>query len=637
MLHDLLLEKKGDNYSSELSGGMKRKLSIGIAFIGNSSTVILDEPTAGVDPYSRRAIWDLILKYKSNRTIVLSTHHLDEADLLSDEIAIISSGELQCIGTTMFLKRKYGEGYNLIIEMNSDENQFNRLTDFLRKFMFDIQVKEQHGEQIIYLIRDDIEHTRIFPMMLAELDENKDKFAIKTYGLVNCSLEQVFLRVADEVKRPEDYEKMSKWKRFRRPKILHNETVPENIDQTGRISDDWTTYTVERHTGYRRILMQIYALLIKRFHRTKRNLKGLVAELFLPIIFVLLAMLVTKLAPDQTDPPPLILHPWYWGKPNAMFQSYSPSNTSLNSKFTHQTFTKYPSLGTRCIKTSLLNSKTYPCKTTNVTHVENPTNSDVLNALNQVNYNRTRISPQCNCWQTMQTCPIGAGGPQANFDVLQTNDILYDLNQFNITDWLIKSEFNREFLMKRFGGFEFVSNNSIDPIQLIDEGVLNRIVNLVNQYSLSINTSKLLPLFAMHPPQISVNHSFFFIFFFVIFRFQIWYNNKGWPSSVAFLNLFNNALLRGVLLQQNSSIDLDEYGITAINHPLPQSQIQIDSELQTRATMELFTAICVIFALAFIPASFLVFLIDERTTTSKHLQFVSGIHGNCSIRFLDFY
>lgn len=97
---------------------------------------------------------------------------------------------------------------------------------------------------------------------------------------------------------------------------------------------------------------------------------------------------------------------------------------------------------------------------------------------------------------------------------------------------------------------------------------------------------------------------------------------------MAFVNLFNNALLRGILLQQNSSINLDEYGITAISHPLPQSEIQIDSELQTRATMELFTAICIIFALAFIPASFLVFLIDERMTTSKHLQFVSGIHGN---------
>lgn len=74
-------------------------------------------------------------------------------------------------------------------------------------------------------------------------------------------------------------------------------------------------------------------------------------------------------------------------------------------------------------------------------------------------------------------------------------------------------------------------------------------------------------------------------------------------------------------------MDLSEYGITAINHPLPQSEIQIDSDLQNRIALELFTAICIIFALAFIPASFLVFLIDERVTTSKHLQFVSGIKG----------
>jgi ATP-binding cassette subfamily A (ABC1) protein 2 len=123
MLEDLTLENKSDNYSTELSGGMKRKLSIAIAFIGNSTTVILDEPTAGVDPFARRAIWDLILKYKPGRTIVLSTHHLDEADLLSDRLAIISSGELQCVGTTMYLKRKYGEGYNLIIESTIGDSQ----------------------------------------------------------------------------------------------------------------------------------------------------------------------------------------------------------------------------------------------------------------------------------------------------------------------------------------------------------------------------------------------------------------------------------------------------------------------------------------------------------------------------------
>ncbi len=93
----------------------------------------------------------------------------------------------------------------------------------------------------------------------------------------------------------------------------------------------------------------------------------------------------------------------------------------------------------------------------------------------------------------------------------------------------------------------------------------------------------------------------------------------------------NNALLRGLLLEDNSSISIDDYGITAINHPLPESAIQIDSDLQSRAALELFTAICIIFALAFIPASFLVFLIDERVTTSKHLQFVSGIKGKTYI------
>ena len=76
-----------------------------------------------MDPFARRAIWDLILKYKPGRTIVLSTHHLDEADLLSDRLAIISSGELKCIGTTMYLKHKYGEGYNLIVELTSKADE----------------------------------------------------------------------------------------------------------------------------------------------------------------------------------------------------------------------------------------------------------------------------------------------------------------------------------------------------------------------------------------------------------------------------------------------------------------------------------------------------------------------------------
>ena len=68
MLTDTGLREKRSSTVDSLSGGTKRKLSIGIAFISGSRTVILDEPTAGVDPWSRREIWDLILKYKQSKT-----------------------------------------------------------------------------------------------------------------------------------------------------------------------------------------------------------------------------------------------------------------------------------------------------------------------------------------------------------------------------------------------------------------------------------------------------------------------------------------------------------------------------------------------------------------------------------------
>lgn len=70
---------------------------------------MLDEPTSGMDAVSRRAIWDLLQQHKSDRTVLLTTHFMDEADLLGDRVAIMAKGELQCCGSSLFLKRKYGE------------------------------------------------------------------------------------------------------------------------------------------------------------------------------------------------------------------------------------------------------------------------------------------------------------------------------------------------------------------------------------------------------------------------------------------------------------------------------------------------------------------------------------------------
>ncbi|KAL6094140.1 hypothetical protein STEG23_017683 [Scotinomys teguina] len=107
MLRLLSLKDKWNTRSKFLSWGMKRKLSLGIALIAGSKVLILDEPTSSMDSTSRRAIWDILQQQKSDRMILLTTHFMDEADLLGDRVAILAKGELQCYGSPPFLKQKY--------------------------------------------------------------------------------------------------------------------------------------------------------------------------------------------------------------------------------------------------------------------------------------------------------------------------------------------------------------------------------------------------------------------------------------------------------------------------------------------------------------------------------------------------
>lgn len=97
------------NQAKTLSGGMKRKLSVGIALCAGSNVIFLDEPTSGMDPGARRIIWDLLQQERPGRTILLTTHFMEEADLLGDRIAIMANGVVQCCGSSLFLKKKYGE------------------------------------------------------------------------------------------------------------------------------------------------------------------------------------------------------------------------------------------------------------------------------------------------------------------------------------------------------------------------------------------------------------------------------------------------------------------------------------------------------------------------------------------------
>lgn len=101
--------------SSEYSGGMKRRLSLILSTIGDPDCVFLDEPTTGMDPVNRLCVWGFLEEFKKNRVIVLTTHSLEEADILADKIAIMSQGRLKAVGNSVHLKNKFGSGYRISI------------------------------------------------------------------------------------------------------------------------------------------------------------------------------------------------------------------------------------------------------------------------------------------------------------------------------------------------------------------------------------------------------------------------------------------------------------------------------------------------------------------------------------------
>ena len=100
-----------DKPAGRLSGGMKRKLCGACALIGDPQIVLLDEPSAGLDPVSQRNLWNLIKATMAGRAVVLTTHSMVEADFLCDRIGIMVQGQLRCLGTSDHLKQRYASGY----------------------------------------------------------------------------------------------------------------------------------------------------------------------------------------------------------------------------------------------------------------------------------------------------------------------------------------------------------------------------------------------------------------------------------------------------------------------------------------------------------------------------------------------
>ena len=138
LLKDLFLTDKADTVVTKLSGGMKRRLNLAMAVVHQPEIVLLDEPSEGLDPQSRRVLWNYIrsLRDEEGKTVILTTHLMDEADRLSDRIAIIDHGKLLKLDTPTNLKKEIGEGD--VVEMKLSHPEKNHEVATLLSAMEDV-------------------------------------------------------------------------------------------------------------------------------------------------------------------------------------------------------------------------------------------------------------------------------------------------------------------------------------------------------------------------------------------------------------------------------------------------------------------------------------------------------------------
>ncbi|KAL4479229.1 hypothetical protein ABPG72_011441 [Tetrahymena utriculariae] len=185
------------------SGGMKRRVSLAISAIGNPKIIFMDEPTTGMDPKTRREIWEMVKNLKRDKAIVLTTHAMEEAETLSDRIIVVVGGQLKCIGTSLYLKNHYSDGYRLSIVTEPQYVDYARIE--LKKLLPSCKIQDSSGGSIVACVP--VLHLNelgnFFKIMESDgnqievFDQKSINFKkyVKDWGLSHSTLEEVFLKI----------------------------------------------------------------------------------------------------------------------------------------------------------------------------------------------------------------------------------------------------------------------------------------------------------------------------------------------------------------------------------------------------------------------------------------------------------
>ncbi|XP_030852679.1 phospholipid-transporting ATPase ABCA1 isoform X2 [Strongylocentrotus purpuratus] len=368
----------------------------------------------------------------------------------------------------------------------------------------------------------------------------------------------------------------------------------------------------KRVTGFQLVRRQFAALFFKRFHHARRSKKGFLAQVMLPVIFVCFSMLFATLIPPIQQPSALRLVPWLYGSDNYVFYSQDNINNSISAKM-EDALVNGPGIGVRCMPNSDIG---YPCEPHRATEwgkSPKPSFPDYL----YEDYESRNLT--CTCDKGFQSCDVGAEGPPPPTRREATTDYLQNMTSVNVSHYLVKTM--EDFILNRFGGMSFIEDNEDALIsinqsrQLIGEWMRGNVSTVPGdgdpnrEFLPSSDTIREVyeVLTSLTTPS----------------NVKVWWDNNGWHALPIYMNVMNNLLLRAHIDSDNSS---QYHGITVTNHPINFTSSQIDDEIRSKSSVNLAVAMFVMFALAFVPASFVVFLISERTSKAKHLQMVSGIN-----------
>lgn len=279
ILRKVNLHSKAGEVAKRLSGGMLRKLCLANAIIGDTKLLILDEPSSGLDPESRRDIWNILLKLKKDHTILITSHFMEEADVLGDKIAIMEAGELIAYGSSMFLKHYFGSGYTLkMLKSMSDTNKFDRTSVHNTIKRHIPSAEHKSSVEPLYCMTLPYKDKGKYGEMLRELETNKALYGIESLSITNTTLEEVFLNSASC------------------GKIDASQDEADGNDYTAMPIDD--AKSINRRLIYFR---QFQAIFYKKFIYWMRNLPFFCTMVAIPIVMTWLCFLLNNYLADKTQ------------------------------------------------------------------------------------------------------------------------------------------------------------------------------------------------------------------------------------------------------------------------------------------------------------------------------------------------